>query len=252
LGAERGKTDSETFGLELLSGLLGRLNGKSNEQLSKEESARRDVKLRRYHGEKHGLMGFVFGGYLIGDEIKKSVDQAETKFIRLDIKAKKRESEDDGSTAIINMTIPDSRIAAETEEIEKASEETLSDKRRRRAERKARKETRRLRREEKKKKKAQFSSVTEASLQSQDVTDNANNRNEDITTAAPTRSNTSIQLFSGGRGRNVIRQRYIQQKRMACLDEKALKEVGDCHKFCSCTGTSYTYCVQIFMIKSSG
>ena len=46
LGAQIGKGNADTFGLSLFSGVLGRLNGKSDAQLEKQQSALRDAELR--------------------------------------------------------------------------------------------------------------------------------------------------------------------------------------------------------------
>lgn len=70
LGAQVGKGNADTFGLSLFSGVLGRLNGKSDAELQKLQSAMRDAELRTYQANKHGLMNFVSGGLLVGDTIK--------------------------------------------------------------------------------------------------------------------------------------------------------------------------------------
>jgi hypothetical protein len=61
-----------------------------------------------------------------------------------------------------------------------------------------------------------------------DVLENSNDRSDGFVDSVPSttsQSGASTPLPSVGRGRQVIRQRYIHQKRMACLDEKALNEV---------------------------
>jgi len=74
LGAKIGNQNADTFGLSQFSGLLGRLNGKSEESLKKEEASRRDVELRLYQGRKHGTMNFISAGYLVGDKIEARQD----------------------------------------------------------------------------------------------------------------------------------------------------------------------------------
>lgn len=69
LGARLGGERAETFGLNQFSGLLGRLNGKSEIVLKKEESKHRDVNLALYQGRKWGNMNFVSAGFLVGDKI---------------------------------------------------------------------------------------------------------------------------------------------------------------------------------------
>lgn len=70
VGAQVGKTNAETFGLSLFSGVLGRLNGKSDAEVHKQQGALRDAELRNYQAQKYGLVKFVSGGFLVGDEIQ--------------------------------------------------------------------------------------------------------------------------------------------------------------------------------------
>ncbi|KAF2141689.1 uncharacterized protein K452DRAFT_351220 [Aplosporella prunicola CBS 121167] len=70
LGAKRGKAEAETFGLNAFQGLLGRLNGKSDVELKKEEGQQRDLKLKIYQGQRWGTIQFVSGGFLVGDKIE--------------------------------------------------------------------------------------------------------------------------------------------------------------------------------------
>ncbi|EOD47591.1 putative g-patch rna maturation protein [Neofusicoccum parvum UCRNP2] len=74
LGAKRGKAENETFGLSAFQGLLGRLNGKSDGELKKEESAQRDLKLQLYQNQRWGSIRFVSGGLLVGDKIEKLLE----------------------------------------------------------------------------------------------------------------------------------------------------------------------------------
>jgi Pin2-interacting protein X1 len=237
LGAVRGKADGETFGLEVLSGLLGRLNGKSEAQLGKEAAAMRDVKLMRYQNEKYGRMGFVFGGYLIGEEIKKTMDpdESETGSKPRNEKQKKRkrerlESSADADNSKTDSSSPKSLGASqivETGEPERQAQQSSSEKTKKKEEKKARKEARRLRREQKKLKQSQAKDESETDSRDKDVSENANDRNEESTTTTANQSGASTPMLSGMRGRHVIRQRHIQQKKMACLDEKALNEVSE-------------------------
>ncbi|KAK3070689.1 telomerase inhibitor [Teratosphaeriaceae sp. CCFEE 6253] len=71
LGAKvGGKSNAETFGLSTLSGIFGRLNGKSEVDVEKQQSSLRDAELRTYQAQKHGFMNFVRGGLLVGDKIE--------------------------------------------------------------------------------------------------------------------------------------------------------------------------------------
>lgn len=72
LGASRAGNNADTFGLSLFSGILGRLNGKSDVQLEKEQATQRDVQLALYQSRKAGFVNFVSAGFLVGDRIDKA------------------------------------------------------------------------------------------------------------------------------------------------------------------------------------
>nr|OQO24774.1 hypothetical protein B0A51_11735 [Rachicladosporium sp. CCFEE 5018] len=67
LGAKRGGESKETFGLKGLEGIFGRLNGREEAKVDDVvEEKRRDAMLRVRYG---GVMGFVSGGFLVGDKL---------------------------------------------------------------------------------------------------------------------------------------------------------------------------------------
>ncbi|TKA71128.1 hypothetical protein B0A55_08212 [Friedmanniomyces simplex] len=71
LGAKvGGKGNAETFGLSTLSSIFGRLNGKCDVDVEKQQRNLRDAELRTYQTQKHGFMNFVRGGLLVGDKIE--------------------------------------------------------------------------------------------------------------------------------------------------------------------------------------
>ena len=70
-----GKVNAETFGLSTLSGIFGRLNGKSDVEVEKQEKNLRDAELRTYQAQKFGYMNFVSGGLLVGDKIEEIPDK---------------------------------------------------------------------------------------------------------------------------------------------------------------------------------
>jgi Pin2-interacting protein X1 len=197
IGAKLGRND-DTFGLELLSSLLGRINGKTDEQLGKESALRRDIKLLQYQEQKKGLIGFTFGGYLVGDEIQETL-------------------KNQGSPS-------NEEEEPETETIE--GTESREERRKRKAERRAKKEAKRLKREGKKSKKSKGEA----------------NQKQDVAVIAK----EVPRVVAFARGRHVIRQRHIQQKNLASLDEKSLNEV--CISLLLSLKTNQS---KIFMIKSS-
>jgi Pin2-interacting protein X1 len=246
LGARTGRADrDETFGLELLSGLLGRLNGKEETVLKKEKAVRRDVKLMSYHEKRWGASRFVFGGYLVGDDIQEDLESVveEQAVDQKKIQKKRKRLEEETLTIEV---LPVEQVIAVTDnvEIEKDSlqqPDKREEKKRRKEEKRARKEARRLRREQRK---AAADESSTSSASEQDIGQAAQEKNENSSASQPKTSGTSTPS-STPRGRQAIRGRYIQQKRMALLDEKALNEVC----FCPSMMIYRTDSLQILMIK---
>ena len=77
LGAKHGSGQGagECTGLDNFQDLLGRLNGKSETQLEKEQESRNDLKRTLYTERRWGTLRFVSGGLLIGDKITELVDR---------------------------------------------------------------------------------------------------------------------------------------------------------------------------------
>ena len=277
LGAKKGRSDhDETFGLTLLQGIFGRINGKDEAQLKKEETAQRDIKLAIYNDRRWGGMRFVSGGFLVGDKIEdiprevlegrvqsqaapeettpskeeevsseSSIQKTEPTVLverkkESKSKRKKEESERDAKEERKSKK----RKQPEPDEVttEAASTESTEDERaerkRRKAEKKQRKAQRQARREEKKarkeakkaekakdedrskadrsKKKKKQKKIADAE------SDSSSSSFESSTEAETTPATLTPNLFSG---RQAVRQRYIQQKRMASMDPQALKEI---------------------------
>jgi Pin2-interacting protein X1 len=253
LGAQIGKGNAETFGLSMFSGLLGRLNGKTDDELEAQRKARRDAEIRIQHEQRYGHMNFVSGGFLVGDkmETKAEMKPASTAAIST-TKRKHSAVDEEGTTAQskekkpkipIGMNLKDRNAAtadsssssensdSENEELEdrgekaekpvskkkrsksqqgsKSAEEKVQ-KAREKAERRARKEERRKRKEERQARRA-----LKASKKAQKAAGQI---------AEPSVAVGSTAVTSNG-SRHATRQRYIQQKRMASMDPKALKEI---------------------------
>jgi Pin2-interacting protein X1 len=99
LGAARVASNAETFGLSLYSGLLGRLNGKSEAEVEKQQTAQRDVELALYQGRKFGNINFISAGFLVGDkmDLKSTVmpnPKLASEKTALDVANKKRKRSD--------------------------------------------------------------------------------------------------------------------------------------------------------------
>ncbi|KUJ22795.1 uncharacterized protein LY89DRAFT_664584 [Mollisia scopiformis] len=83
LGAKIGSGvgHGECTGLDAFKNLLGRLNGKDEDELEKEQKSRDDLRIAIYTERKWGSTRFVSGGFLIGDKIQHLID-AEAERIR--------------------------------------------------------------------------------------------------------------------------------------------------------------------------
>jgi Pin2-interacting protein X1 len=76
LGAKIGSGvgHGECTGLDAFKNLLGRLNGKDEEELEKEQKSREDLKRAIYTEKRWGSIRFVQGGFLVGDKIQHLID----------------------------------------------------------------------------------------------------------------------------------------------------------------------------------
>ena len=73
----------ECTGLDAFTNLLGRLNGKDEEELEREQKSREDLKRAIYTERKWGSIRFVPGGFLIGDKIQHLIDSEAERIRRL-------------------------------------------------------------------------------------------------------------------------------------------------------------------------
>lgn len=257
LGAKVGNQNADTFGLSQFSGLLGRLNGKSDEALKKEEDSRRDVELRLYHARRSGTMNFVSAGFLVGDKIearqdwggvdpgkKTNVSKKESDKPTESAKTDKKRKRDADATA-------DSQTSKEKNKKSKKSKDTdtsasapvtdndtdMADAKSRtketKEERRARKAAKAAARLEKQKRKdtKRAAKASKAAPPKQAEPESSSSSSEDdeevvetisVPTSAPT-SGTSTP--TGANPRRMIRSRYIASKRMASMDPNALKEI---------------------------
>lgn len=299
LGAKvGGSANAETFGLSTLSGIFGRLNGKSDAEVQKQQNSLRDAELRTYQVQKYGFMNFVSGGLLIGDKIEavpeKKVDTStvgasRSSIAQVEEAGKKRKVEElhedsdagkhvkkakgvchldesaassDSMKPKISQTkrtkaldeIPSERAAIENESsgtCESVGEEAVArgaakevrraEKERRRAERKASrakkekedgeearfKHEKRARKEERRKRKDQKRlAQVDAPMDNPSASQGAQPAIATTTRVTSTTTSGNSTPTSGfGGGRHAVRQRYIQQKRMASMDAKALNEI---------------------------
>jgi Pin2-interacting protein X1 len=72
IGAKKGsgQEQGECVGLDVFQSLLGRLNGRDENELAQEQKSREDLKRAIYTERKWGSIRFLSGGFLIGDKIQ--------------------------------------------------------------------------------------------------------------------------------------------------------------------------------------
>lgn len=296
LGFKQARDDRVT-GMDVFSDLLGRLNGKSTEAIDKDRQAREALKSTLYCDTKFGPMRFVSGGFLVGDQVKESVDGEPKEESKDDVKmedipaaessskkSKKRkaeESSDESESSEDEKTRKKRRKEEKKEKKRKskAAKEDVSEDTQDDAERKAKKDKKKEKKEKKEKKKAEkdssdAESSDEKASKKKSKKDKAEAKETDAEKAArkeekrkrkeekraqkeasressftPAKSTpasgTSTPIL---RGHHAVRSRWIAQKRMATMDDKALNQVCDIGY--SHDAYLFTNSRQIFMIKS--
>ncbi|KAM5383661.1 hypothetical protein ACJZ2D_001898 [Fusarium nematophilum] len=90
LGFNKSKED-EVTGLDVFQDLLSRLNGKSDDAIQEDQQARLAVKTHHFVEQRYGPMRFVYGGLLVGDEMKEKEQESAAK----DTKSAGDDDEDD-------------------------------------------------------------------------------------------------------------------------------------------------------------
>ena len=262
LGARRGQNPGECTGLDAFQGLLGRLNGKSDAALEKEQRSRDSLKRALYIEGRWGTLGFVSGGLLVGSEIQKlpengcldispEVQSGKTSPGKKDqgksinFKASAEEFVEQSEPARIkllhaeayaleedNVAITDVRETASEYGEKKIDQDVkICEKAQRKAERiqrqldkMERKETRKIKKLEKENRSIPLPSTTlPMPIPQGTPTINLRTRTSDSLPFQPIESTVTASIT----GRHAIRQRYIRQKKMALMDPKALNEVSE-------------------------
>ncbi|MCJ1477994.1 telomerase inhibitor [Lambiella insularis] len=250
IGAKRGSgvDVGECTGLDVFQSLLGRLNGKAEAVLEKEQKARDDLKRIIYAEKRWGSLNFVSGGLLVGDKIQKILEAEKSRLANksdsiLTLKASDtplsskiasdvqqlKELPRVRTTSSKAVELQPVLLAAE-EEKEPDFDNTMKsvgkslDKAKRKAERAQRKCDRRKRKDERRAARVSpinaegTAQVTSVSLQEPNTKAMA----ASIETGSALVLNAA-QMPLGGR--HAVRQRYIRQKKMAMMDPKALNEI---------------------------
>lgn len=262
LGAARAGDNAETFGLSLYSGLLGRLNGKSEVEVEKQQTAQRDVELALYQGRKYGNINFISAGFLVGDKMDlKSTVMPNSKSASqkpapdaADKKRKRTELEQPANNASSGSDSSDSSDDDEVEEapktkkakkdkkstkssakdssIESTDETRSKDKRKKDKKDKKRRaadgsssedETRAERKARKAERRAKKEVKREEKRRRKEEKKAAKSATATPSTAPGTPAEPAP--VAALYGRQNVRQRYIAQKRLAFMDPQAMREI---------------------------
>lgn len=246
----------EYTGLDVFQDLLGRLNGKSDVDLEKEQKSRNDLKRALYTERRFGALRFVSGGVLVGDRIEKLVEdeklrlaeKSSSPFDQASFAAskEKRKNEAKGhiKVAMDTSKSTESLTALQTAapeldasnammenleatvdvELENSKQDKNSDKAKskavkaqRKLERRQRKETRRATRAER-----HPIMIPPCTTSSSDQQSGP----QDPPQSDETGSSSVLAVTAAISGRHAVRQRYIRQKKLAVMDLRALNEVG--------------------------
>ena len=238
LGAKRGTVQSagECTGLDDLQSLLGRLNGKSEAILDKEQKTRDDLKRAAYATRKFGALGFVSGGVLVGDRILELVEGERARLAHQNPPSLTHND----SIALQNGLDPPSGhgqceplrvpldMAAGTSNFEAhatgpAERDSKLKSFGQRSEKeiiKARKAQRKL---DRRKQKDARGVLPGYNHMLPNPPDRQVSQTQTLLVDIPAGPIQAIGTAFGGR--HAVRQRYIQQKKMAVMDPKALNEV---------------------------
>lgn len=220
LGARVGREGQPT-GLDAFKGLLGRLNGKSDEELHIEQRKRDDVHLARYVALKFQEVRFVRGGLLTQEKLQRlpptpKEDQAN----------KKSES----STASDNDSADNTESATD-----KSSKSKSKSKSSKKSSKKSRSQSDEADSsssvsDKKKKKKSKKRKAEEDDDESETTTKRrASTPDEKSSSESQPKIATVPAPVIGERrpiGRQVFRGRHIAQKKRALMDDKSLNEVS--------------------------
>ncbi|PQE31004.1 hypothetical protein CJF32_00006023 [Rutstroemia sp. NJR-2017a WRK4] len=130
LGAKIGSGvgHGECTGLDVFQNLLGRLNGKEETEIEREQKSREDLKRTIYAERKWGSVRFVKGGVLVGDKIQELIDGEKERVRGLEEKGKK-----DAGKESESVSESESSSEEEEEEKEKVIEEKKDSKKRKRS-----------------------------------------------------------------------------------------------------------------------
>ena len=127
LGAKIGSGvgHGECTGLDAFKNLLGRLNGKDEEEIEKEQKSREDLKRAIYTERRWGSIRFVQGGFLVGDKIQHLIDGEAERLQKL--AAANAASSGDDSSDSSDSSESDEELEAVVEKTKKSKKRKLEE-----------------------------------------------------------------------------------------------------------------------------
>lgn len=192
LGARLGRQGEQT-GLDAFKGLLGRLNGKSEEELKKDESKLEDVRLARYASLKFPPVRFVRAGLLVQEKEPESTSAKQEKKSRSDKKKRSKSADDESSSDSDARKLKKSKRSKSKSKKSRSKEGSDAE---------SGSETKEKKKSKKRKAESEDPEKVSPAVQ----------------TAAPPRARLPM-------GRQFTRARHIAQKRKAIMDDKSLNEI---------------------------
>jgi Pin2-interacting protein X1 len=231
LGARLGREGQPT-GLDAFKGLLGRLNGKSDEELNREQRKRDDVQLARYVALKFQEVRFVRGGLLTQEKLERLPPTPKEE------QAGNQKSESptsDNDSADNTESVTDKPSKSKSKSKDKAKKSKSSKKSRSQSDDA---DSSSSASEKKKKKKSKKRKADEDDEESETSAKRRASTPDEKPSSKPQPVISNVQAAPLGErrpmGRAVFRGRHIAQKKRALMDDKSLNEVSleeRIHKF---------------------
>ncbi|KAL1845602.1 diacylglycerol O-acyltransferase 1 [Paecilomyces lecythidis] len=217
-------------GLDAFQGLLGRLNGKTDAELEKEQRKRDDVKLAIYTARKWQAVRFVSGGLLVPEK-----NEALSKETQED--PGKQGSSPDGS-AEGSQPEPEPEKERKSKKHKKSKEskeskESKKSKKSKKGDPDAKSDTDTSKSKHKESKKRKHRDGSDKSDDNKEVEEekkaiSKSSKSKDTEASGSQTSRSETPTTSRERipmGRHVFRSRHIQQKKRALMDDKSLNEI---------------------------
>ncbi|KAL8720395.1 MAG: hypothetical protein Q9225_002747 [Loekoesia sp. 1 TL-2023] len=248
LGAKNGSQDDEgpTTGLDGLQNLLGRLNGKDEKLIEKEQQSREDSRRTIYAERRWGFGNFVSAGFLVGGMIQNgevghretfdsttSICDAKPK-AKLDKQALKKKKRRSGrepepralhgpsslASEVSSAANPLDENAADSDGERQAERSRATDEDMLEAQQRLEKLERKTQRRARKAEKLAARASKQQAQRPPDTLPTQVESEKQVLVAEPQPTKENI-----SHGRHAVRQRFIQHKKMSLADQKSLNEI---------------------------